>query len=65
MVDLEPGTVEAIHDKLKTKTGVKSMAGLVMCMRLRRHCAAGIILPHIKRNTRQAQLYFAILINIE
>jgi len=30
MVDLSPRTVEAIRDKLKTKTGVKSMAGLVM-----------------------------------
>jgi DNA-binding NarL/FixJ family response regulator len=29
-VDLSPRTVEAIRDKLKTKTGVKSMAGLVM-----------------------------------
>ena len=31
MVDLSPRTVEAIRDKLKSKTGVKSMAGLVMC----------------------------------
>jgi DNA-binding CsgD family transcriptional regulator len=30
MVDLSPRTVEAIRDKLKTKTGAKSMAGLVM-----------------------------------
>src|SRR5947209_191336 len=30
IVDLSPRTVEAIRDKLKTKTGVKSMAGLVM-----------------------------------
>jgi DNA-binding NarL/FixJ family response regulator len=30
MVDLSPRTVEAIRDKLKTKTGTKSMAGLVM-----------------------------------
>ncbi|MGN6166283.1 MAG: response regulator [Flavisolibacter sp.] len=30
MVDLSPRTVEAIRDKLKTKTGVKSMAGLIM-----------------------------------
>jgi DNA-binding NarL/FixJ family response regulator len=30
IVDLIPRTVEAIRDKLKTKTGVKSMAGLVM-----------------------------------
>lgn len=30
MVDLSPRTVEAIRDKLKVKTGVKSMAGLVM-----------------------------------
>jgi DNA-binding NarL/FixJ family response regulator len=30
MVDLSPRTVEAIRDKLKSKTGVKSMAGLVM-----------------------------------
>ena len=30
MVDLSPRTVEAIRDKLKTKTGVKSMAGLVL-----------------------------------
>ena len=30
LVDLSPRTVEAIRDKLKTKTGVKSMAGLVM-----------------------------------
>lgn len=29
-VDLSPRTVEAIRDKLKTKTGTKSMAGLVM-----------------------------------
>jgi DNA-binding NarL/FixJ family response regulator len=29
-VDLSPRTVEAIRDKLKTKTGAKSMAGLVM-----------------------------------
>lgn len=30
IVDLSPRTVEAIRDKLKTKTGTKSMAGLVM-----------------------------------
>jgi DNA-binding NarL/FixJ family response regulator len=30
IVDLSPRTVEAIRDKLKTKTGAKSMAGLVM-----------------------------------
>ena len=30
MVALSPRTVEAIRDKLKSKTGVKSMAGLVM-----------------------------------
>jgi DNA-binding NarL/FixJ family response regulator len=30
MVDLSPRTVEAIRDKLKVKTGSKSMAGLVM-----------------------------------
>jgi DNA-binding NarL/FixJ family response regulator len=30
LVELSPRTVEAIRDKLKTKTGVKSMAGLVM-----------------------------------
>jgi DNA-binding NarL/FixJ family response regulator len=30
IVDLSPRTVEAIRDQLKTKTGVKSMAGLVM-----------------------------------
>lgn len=30
IVDISPRTVEAIRDKLKTKTGVKSMAGLVM-----------------------------------
>ena len=30
MVDISPRTVEAIRDKLKTKTGAKSMAGLVM-----------------------------------
>jgi len=30
MVDLSPRTVEAIRDKLKSKTGTKSMAGLVM-----------------------------------
>ena len=30
MVDLSPRTVEAIRDKLKSKTGVKSMAGLVI-----------------------------------
>ena len=30
IVDLSPRTVEAIRDKLKTKTGVQSMAGLVM-----------------------------------
>jgi DNA-binding CsgD family transcriptional regulator len=30
MVDLSPRTVEAIRDKLKSKTGVKSMAGFVM-----------------------------------
>ncbi len=30
MVDISPRTVEAIRDKLKTKTGTKSMAGLVM-----------------------------------
>ena len=30
MVDLSPRTVEAIRDKLKTKTGTKSMAGLVL-----------------------------------
>ena len=30
MVDLSPRTVEAIRDKLKSKTGVKTMAGLVM-----------------------------------
>ena len=30
MVDLSPRTIEAIRDKLKTKTGTKSMAGLVM-----------------------------------
>jgi len=29
-VDLSPRTVEAIRDKLKSKTGAKSMAGLVM-----------------------------------
>ncbi len=30
MVDISPRTVEAIRDKLKSKTGAKSMAGLVM-----------------------------------
>ncbi|HVG40024.1 MAG TPA: response regulator transcription factor [Chitinophagaceae bacterium] len=30
LVDLSPRTVEAIRDKLKSKTGAKSMAGLVM-----------------------------------
>jgi len=30
MVEISPRTVEAIRDKLKTKTGAKSMAGLVM-----------------------------------
>ena len=30
LVDLSPRTVEAIRDKLKMKTGAKSMAGLVM-----------------------------------
>jgi DNA-binding NarL/FixJ family response regulator len=30
IVDLSPRTVEAIRDKLKTKTGTKSMAGLVL-----------------------------------
>ena len=30
MVDLSPRTVEAIRDKLKSKTGTKSMAGLVL-----------------------------------
>ena len=30
LVDLSPRTVEAIRDKLKTKTGAKSVAGLVM-----------------------------------
>lgn len=30
IVDLSPRTVEAIRDKLKSKTGTKSMAGLVM-----------------------------------
>jgi DNA-binding NarL/FixJ family response regulator len=30
IVDLSPRTVEAIRDKLKSKTGVKSMAGLVL-----------------------------------
>jgi DNA-binding CsgD family transcriptional regulator len=30
MVDLSPRTVESIREKLKTKTRVKSMAGLVM-----------------------------------
>jgi len=30
LVDLSPRTVEAIRDKVKTKTAVKSMAGLVM-----------------------------------
>jgi DNA-binding NarL/FixJ family response regulator len=31
IVEISPRTVEAIRDKLKTKTGSKSMAGLVMC----------------------------------
>jgi DNA-binding CsgD family transcriptional regulator len=30
IVELSPRTVEAIRDKLKVKTGAKSMAGLVM-----------------------------------
>lgn len=30
LVDLSPRTVEAIRDKLKTKTGAKSMAGLII-----------------------------------
>lgn len=30
IVEISPRTVEAIRDKLKTKTGAKSMAGLVM-----------------------------------
>jgi DNA-binding CsgD family transcriptional regulator len=30
LVDLSPRTVEAIRDKLKVKTGAKSLAGLVM-----------------------------------
>jgi DNA-binding CsgD family transcriptional regulator len=30
MVDLSPRTVEAIRDKLRAKTGAKSMAGLVL-----------------------------------
>ncbi len=30
MVDLSPRTVEAIRDKLKAKTGAKSLAGLIM-----------------------------------
>jgi DNA-binding NarL/FixJ family response regulator len=29
-VDLSPRTIEAIRDKLKTKTGAKSTAGLIM-----------------------------------
>ena len=29
-VELSPRTVEAIRDKLKVKTGAKSLAGLVM-----------------------------------
>ena len=29
-VDLSPRTIEAIRDKLKTKTGTKSTAGLIM-----------------------------------
>ena len=29
-VDLSPRTVEAIRDKLKTKTGAKSTAGLIL-----------------------------------
>ncbi len=30
VVELSPRTVEAIRDKLKTKTGSKSTAGLIM-----------------------------------
>jgi len=30
LVDLSPRTVEAIRDKLKSKTGAKSVAGLIM-----------------------------------
>jgi DNA-binding CsgD family transcriptional regulator len=30
IVDISPRTVEAIRDKLKSKIGAKSMAGLVM-----------------------------------
>jgi DNA-binding CsgD family transcriptional regulator len=30
LVDLSPRTVEAIRDKLKVKTGAKTVAGLVM-----------------------------------
>ncbi|MBD0368823.1 MAG: helix-turn-helix transcriptional regulator, partial [Flavisolibacter sp.] len=30
IVDLSPRTVEAIRDRLKAKTGAKSMAGLIM-----------------------------------
>jgi DNA-binding CsgD family transcriptional regulator len=30
LVELSPRTVEAIRDKLKVKTGAKSLAGLVM-----------------------------------
>jgi DNA-binding CsgD family transcriptional regulator len=30
IVDLSPRTVEAIRDKLKSKTGARSMAGLVL-----------------------------------
>ncbi len=30
MVELSPRTVEAMRDKLKTKTGAKSTAGLIM-----------------------------------
>ncbi len=30
IVDISPRTVEAIRDKLKSKVGAKSMAGLVM-----------------------------------
>ena len=41
IVELSPRTVEAIRDKLKTKTGTKSMAGLVMYA-----VKAGIVQQH-------------------
>jgi len=52
IVDLSPRTVEAILEKLKTKTGIKSMTGLMMYA-----IKAGIVTQEEKKNEGGEEIY--------